>query len=220
MWLCILLLVTLNAAMTDGQYTRGDIQDIFLDWVMGFHDFPPPAENGRKRHQYGVLLLLPPFKRTQQNQQLPPIGIQGPARKIQSCYEYMLVGVNYAVASPCGERHTETQLLKHLPDLLHNYKQQHMTNPTILLYTRGTPCLECTRAIARLRYFKYSGGQFIVAYSTNMINRYMSPIINCQNRQFLRNFALIDVYCVKEPNKNQCQEDDTIPCIQHFRYGG
>lgn len=220
MWLCILLLVTLNAATSDGQYMAGDVRNIVQDVVMRFRDFPPPAENGRKRHQYGVLLLLPPFKRMQQNQHLPPIGLQGPAQKIQTCSQYMLVGVNYAVASPCGKSHTETQLLMHLPNLLYNYGQQHTTNPTILLYTRGTPCFECARAIARLRYWKYREGQFIVAYSTNMITRYMSPNINCQSRQFLRKFAQIDVYCVKEPNKNQCQENDAIPCFQHFHYEG
>ena len=134
----------------------------------------------------------------------------------------LLLGDNFAISRPHKNQHTETQLLERLPALLSKYRSTFGNNapPVILLYTRWTPCFRCARAIAQLRYLKYSGGQFIVAYSINVMNEFMSPIINCQSRQFLQNFAQIDVYCVKEPGENQCQEDDSIPCFQHIRYEG
>lgn len=216
MWQWILLLMTLSATITDGRYTGADIRRIVQDRVMQFHNFP---EQGRQ--QYGVILLLPPFERTQPRQQLPEIRIQGPAQRIQDHSHDMLLGVNYAVARPSnGGGHTETQLLTRLPDLLHTYKGQYNNrNPTILLYTRGTPCTDCTNALEIERYctrYSLHQDQFVVAYSTNMENNYMSPTLNCKNRNYLWR-KNIEVYCVQEPQTNQCRENDNIPCRQHNR---
>ena len=112
MWLCILLLVTLNVAITDGQYTRGDMHYIvkhIQTMVMRQQRFPGFPEQGHR--QYGVILLLPPKTQNQ-----PQIELEGPAQLIWNYREYMLLGGNFAVARPHGnfEFHTETQLLNHL----------------------------------------------------------------------------------------------------------
>ena len=221
MWLRILLLVILNAAITDGQYTREDIHHIvqhIQTMVKGQHRFPDFPEQGH--HQYGFILLLPPKTENQ-----PQMHVKGPAQLIRNNHEYMLLGVNFAVARPHGNFaftfHTETQLLNHLPDLLDTYRNQYQTNPTILLYTRATPCGDCTHAIKMesdcLRYFGHHW--FVVAYSTNMISKRngMNYYSNCVNRQKLRRNK-IAVYCVPEPNTNQCKQNDNKTCGKRRRW--
>ena len=213
MWLRILLLVTLNAAITDGQYTHEDIHRIvqhIQTMVKGQNRFPGFPEQDHR--QYGFILLLPPKTENQ-----PQIDVKGPAQLIRNNHEYMLLGVNFAVARPHGNFafHTETQLLNHLPDLLDTYRKQYQTNPTILLYTRATPCGACTRAIKTesdcMQYFGHHW--FVVAYSTNMISERngMNYYSNCKNRLNLRRNK-IAVYCVPEPYTKQCMEDDNKTC--------
>ena len=172
---------------------------------MRFDNFPRDGDR-----QYAVLMVLP----ANHNFVLHP----NPNRQRVTHYNAdVLLGNNYAVSRTHFGQHTETQLLRHLPTLLTNYRRRFRANPpAVLLYTRGTPCSKCTAAIDNTRFTVVRHGQFIVAYSTNMVNNYMNPTLNCQNRNTLRRLGGIDVYCVRERNSyNQCAEDDTIPCFRH-----
>lgn len=174
---------------------------------MRFNNFPRQGTR-----QYGVLMVLP----ANHHMVLNPDEVA----VMQHRYNADLaLGNNYAVSRPRHGQHTETQLLFHLPTLIHNYQVAFGAYPpAILLYTRGTPCYDCATAIALARNNIFPNGQFVVAYTTNRVNNYMTPTINCQNRRWLRQ-QQVQVYCVPE-NHNQCHENDNIPCVQHnHRYG-
>ena len=163
----------------------------------------------RTPRQYAAMMVLPTNE--DRLDPHPPAHIQGD----------VLMGNNYIVARPHLEEgaerrtHTEKLVLDRMHILLHNYIWT--TPPTVLLYTRGTPCAGCTNAIINtvneVRQ-TYSKMQFVVAYTTNMVSSYMTPTSNCENRNRLRLHNYIDVYCVQE-TRNQCREDDSIPCAQH-----
>lgn len=169
---------------------------------MNFSDFPI-----RDHRQYAVLMVLPADHQMRLY----------PARRWVLQNGNVLLGNNYAVSRTSRGRHTEPQLLRQLPVLLSRYRKSLMMDPpAVLLYTRGTPCSDCTNLIASARHRLFPGRakQFVVAYTTNMRNNYMNPEINCDNRNLLRLHNFIDVYCVPE-NQNQCRENDSIPCDQH-----
>ena len=199
----ILMLIPLIIVTTDAVYNQNEIADIVTRYAMQFRFFPRHGDR-----QYAVLMVLP----ANNNFVLNPNR-----RRVTRYNADVLLGNNYAVSRTHFGQHTETQLLDHLPTLLTNYRNTHGANPpAVLLYTRGTPCSKCTQAIDNTRYNVFRHGQFIVAYSTNMVNNYMNPTLNCQNRNTMRRYSHIDVYCVRERNRpNQCAEDDTIPCFRH-----
>ena len=216
----LLLLMTLHSAITERQYTSQDIKGIVVNYAMRFWKFP------HNHYQYGVLMLLPADK----NIQLQPVpGVLNEQRNEYSQYneelitEDILVGITYAVARPSanGQLHTETQILPQLPTMLAEYRKKFLVDPAaILLYTRGTPCTGCTDAIAFARKSHFCNGQFVVAYTINIDNQYMGPIINCKNRNILRGLDA-PVLCVKEQyneniGRNQCLEDDcNTLCDEH-----
>ena len=210
--LWILLLTAITATITDGQYTNADIHRIVVQHVMDFWNFPT-----QDRLQYGVLMLLPPAGN--------PIALQpAPGNRDQNGdYTYnhqlirgdMIVGTNYAAARPSRGIHTERLLLGQLTPLMATYFRAFGQQPAaILLYTRGTPCTGCTGDIAFARN-AYPWHQIVVAYSTEMVNDYMDPIVNCKNRNYLR--AYVQVICVKEQYRNgyikanQCTTNDNTP---------
>ena len=174
---------------------------------MRFSNFPRKGER-----QYGVLMVLP----ADHNVVLDP----NETEVMRKPYQYNAdnaLGTNYAVSRTRFGQHTETQLLSHLQTLINNYIMKFgVEPPAVLLYTRGTPCPYCTDVIADKRQELYPdrSRQFIVAYSTNMVNRHMTRSINCENRNYLRDNYDVEVYCVPE-NSKQCREDDTKPCGQH-----
>lgn len=184
--------------------TLKQISNIVTGLAVRFHFFPRCGDR-----QYAVLMILP----ANHNMVLNP----NQRRVLQNRYNAdVAVGTNYAVSRTHFGQHTETQLLSHLPTLLNNYRHTFGVNPpAVLLYTRGTPCSGCSVAIDNARYTVFRQGQFVVAYSTNMVNTYMNPTLNCQNRNTLRRLSGIDVYCVRERNRNQCTENDAVPCFQH-----
>ena len=47
----------------------------------------------------------------------------------------------------------------------------------------------CLEAIDGARYNGFCNGQFVVAYLTNMVNEYMNPTLNCQNRDTLQRYV-------------------------------
>ena len=191
------MLIPLIIVTTDAVYTQNEITDIVTRYAMQFHNFPRHGDR-----QYAVLMVLPANNNF----------VLNPNRQRLNRYNAdVLLGNNYAVSRTRFGQHTETQLLRLLPTLLNNYRNP----PAVLLYTRGTPCSGCTQAIVQTRRRNFRQGQFIVAYSTNMVNKYMSPQVNCENRNVLRGYSGIDVYCVPEPDKNQCRENDAIQCIWH-----
>ena len=220
----LLLLMTLNFSITMGQmqYTSEDIRRIVVNYAMRFWTFP------KDHDQYAVLILLPVNK----NLQLEPV----PGRLNAKTNEYsqyneelfigdVLTGINYAAArsSANGGLNTETQILDQLPTMLAKYRKKFVMEPAaILLYTRETPCPACTTAISFARNNHFRNGQFVVAYTINIANSYRSPIINCENRNFLRGLDA-PVLCVKEQynGQNQCLEEDcNTMCIEHnFLYG-
>lgn len=220
--LWILLLIALNAVITEGSYTTDDIDSIVVHHAMPFWTFP------QDYHQYGVLILLPADK-SQGIKLVPSPGVLNEKHEYSSYDKQLikgdvLVGINYAVARPSegGNVHTETQLLDQLPYMLKWYEVEFKTHPTaVLLYTRGTPCTGCTDAISYARKYLFQNGQFIVAYTKNLVNSYMDPTLNCKNRVLLRWYYEVSVLCVKEQyneniGKNQCLEDDfKVPCNEH-----
>ena len=227
-WLLVSLLTTLIAAIAEGVYTVSEIESIVVHHVMPFWTFP------QNHHQYGVLLLLPADKKIHLVPEKPGTLNQKNEYTRGSYNKKLidgdaLVGINYAVARPSadGKQHTEAQLIKKLPDMLAWYKVQFNTHPaTLLLYTRGTPCSDCTIEIAYARQYLFPNGQFVVAYTKNLVNSYMTPSVNCKNRNYLRKFYHVAVLCVKERydnfvGKDQCIEDDfTVNCAHHDqRYG-
>ena len=198
--------------------------------------------------QYGVLLVLPAYKRTHVNpdriQMVPSPWVKDDDKgdlvyspKVK-CAGDVYVGLNYAVARPSdkGKIHTETQLLSKLPQILNNpiYRNQRKPErdpPAVILYTRATPCTDCTNAIIQARNQNLNSvGQFIVAYTDNMENSYMNPKINCENRNRLRKSKNpVQVLCVKEEYDatvgiDQCNEDDRchvnciIPCFLNLQH--
>lgn len=199
----ILLMFPLLFITTDARYTQAEVSDIVRGLAMKFRTFPRPGER-----QYAVLLVLP----AEHYMVLDP-----PQRSVENFNGDVLLGNNYAVSRTHFGSHTEPQLLHHLSLLLSKYRTAYgMDPPAVLLYTRGTPCSVCTNVIAAARHGLFTGRakQFVVAYSTNMVNRYMTPRINCENRNLLRMHNYTDVYCVQE-TPNQCREDDSRPCDQH-----
>ena len=216
----LLLLMTLHSTITEEQYTSQDIKGIVVNYAMRFWKFP------HNHYQYGVLMLLPANK----NIQLQPVpGVLNEQRNEYSQYHEwlikgdILVGITYAVARPSadGQMHTETQILAQLPAMLAKYRRIFSVEPAaILLYTRGTPCPACTDAISFARNSHFRNGQFVVAYTINIANSYMGPIINCKNRNILRGLDA-PVLCVKEQyneniGRNQCLEDDcNTLCDEH-----
>ena len=197
-----LMLIPLIIVTTDAVYNQNEIADIVTRYAMQFRFYPRHGDR-----QYAVLMVLP----ANNNFVLNPNR-----RRVTRYNADVLLGNNYAVSRTHFGQHTETQLLDHLPTLLTNYRNTHGANPpAVLLYTRGTPCSDCTQAIVQARRSNFRQGQFIVAYSTNMVNKYMTRQINCENRNVLRGYSGIDVYCVPEPHKNQCMENDAIECIWH-----
>ena len=204
------MLIPLIIVTTDAQYkhSKPEIATIVKKYAMLFHCFP---ELGK--HQYGILMVLPPVGH---NFALQPSNWNAIRQRINP-NTGLLLRDNFAVSRPHNGQHTETQLLVQLPTLLNNYRNTHGMNPlpAVLLYTRGTPCSGCTQAIVQARRSNFRQGQFIVVYSTNMVNKYMTRQINCENRNVLRGYSGIDVYCVPEPHKNQCMENDAIECIWH-----
>ena len=232
MWLSILILVALTPTSTKGLYTDKEIRKIVVEHAMPLWSFAGTWT------QYGVLLVLPANKRTHVNpdwiQIVPSPWVKDDkgdlvySPKVKSAGD-VYVGLNYAVARPSdkGKIHTETQLLSKLPQILNNliYRNQRKPErdpPAVILYTRATPCTDCTNAIihARNKYLN-SVGQFIVTYTDNMENSYMNPKINCENRNLLRNSKNpVQVLCVKEEYDatvgiDQCDEDDRMPCQLH-----
>ena len=226
MWLWVLIVVALTSTGTQGLYTDAEIQNIVRELAMPFWSFARPG------WQYGVLLLLPAGKKTHDGREgihLVPTPADRNANGQYTTYNQrllkrggnVLVGFNYAVARPSDDKtqHTETLLLSELPgmlDLVHRYGVQ----PTVLLYTRATPCKTCTSAINKVRIQYYGRlDQIVVAYSFNTDNQdYMTPEINCEQRQELRSFN-VQVMCVREQyanaRQNQCIENDNISCSQH-----
>ena len=205
-WSWTLLLVPLLSITTDAVYTQLEISNIVKELAMSFRSFPSQV-------QYGFLMILPANHLVRLNPD---------AHHVSNYNSDVLLGNNYAVARPRRGRHTEPQLLNLLPQLLQNYRAAYaMDPPAVLLYTRGTPCSDCTNRIAIARNKEFAGRhkQFIVAYSTNMNNNYMTPTINCENRNLLREYNFVEVYCVPE-TVNQCLQDDTVPCDQHNRRYG
>lgn len=209
-WSWTLLLVPLLSITADAVYTQLEISNIVRELAMSFRSFP-----GRNHVQYGFLLILPADHL---------VGLHPDARHVANYNADVLLGNNYAVARTRRGRHTEPQLINLLPQLLQNYRAAYsMDPPAVLLYTRGTPCSDCTNRIAVARHNVFPGRrrQFIVAYSTNMNNNYMTPTINCENRNLLREHNFVEVYCVPEPGTaNQCLQGDTVPCDQHNRRYG
>ena len=204
----LLLLITLISNTADAQYTQAQISNIVKRLAMRFSNFPRKGER-----QYGVLMVLP----ADHNVVLDP----NETEVMRKPYQYNAdnaLGTNYAVSRTRFGQHTETQLLSHLQTLLYNYTVKFgVEPPAVLLYTRGTPCPDCTVIIANKRQELYPdrSRQFIVAYSTNMVSGYMTRSINCENRNYLRDNYDVEVYCVPESNSKQCREDDTKPCGQH-----
>ena len=221
-WLPVLLLAVLTAVSTEGWYTIKDIQSIVVHHAMPFWTFR------REGHtQYGVLMLLPGAGKIQL---IPTPGTLNSHGNGYTTYNKQnitrdtIVGFNYAAArtSERGDKHTETQLLRLLPEMLNGYYREYSRYPpAVLLYTRGTPCTDCTRAINHAGYKIYPVGQFVVAYTTNMVNRYQNLTINCENRKYLRH-RKIGVVCVKEQyRKKQCIEDDyKVECNLHRKEFG
>lgn len=205
----MLLMIPLISITTDAVYTQDEISNIVTRLVMRFRFFPRQGDR-----QYAVLMVLP----AGHNVVLNPNQRRVMRNRVNAD---VLLGTNYVVSRTHFGQHTETQLLSHLPTLLSNYRTAFRADPpAVLLYTRGTPCSGCTEAIDRTRYNVFRQGQFVVAYSTNMVNEYMNPTLNCQNRNTLRRYSGINVYCVSERGRNQCREDDTIPCFQHDQLYG
>lgn len=95
-----------------------------------------------------------------------------------------IVGFNYTVArtSNSGDSHTETQLLHLLPQMLKDYHRVYSKSPpAVLLYTRGSPCPDCTKAINYAGYNDYVRGQFVVAYTTNIAIRTSKLTVRTEN---------------------------------------
>ena len=46
----------------------------------------------------------------------------------------------------------------------------------------------CLEAVDGARYNGFCNGQIVVAYLTNMVNEYMNPTLNCQNRNTLQRY--------------------------------
>ena len=237
MWLSIMILVALTPTSTEGLYTDEEIRNIVVKHAMPLWSF------GGTWKQYGVLLVLPANKRTHRYPDRIKLVPTPWIKNNRGEYVYspqivsagdVYVGFNYAVARPSdgGRLHTETQLLSRLPQILNNiiygkYEGQKTDPPAVILYTRATPCTDCTNAIIHARnQHLNSVGQFIVAYTVNMQNRYMDPKTNCEMRNLLRNLRNpIQVLCVREEydptvGLDQCNEDDRIPCQLHNKFFG
>ena len=227
-WLLVSLLITLNAAIAEGVYTVSEIDYIVVRHVMPFWTFP------QYHHQYGVLLLLPADKKIHLVPEKP--GTLNQKNEYTSgSYDKRLidgdalVGINYAVARPSsdGKQHTEAQLIGKLPYMLKWYEVEFKTHPAaLLLYTRGTPCMDCTAEISYARQHLFPWGQFFVAYTKNLVNSYMTPTLNCKYRNYLRYRYNVFVLCVRERydnsvGKDQCIENDfEVNCAYHDqRYG-
>ena len=204
----ILLVVSVFYVTTDAWYTGEEISNIVTSLAMRFRDFPRGNQV-----QYGFLMVLPADHR---------VVLDPDKSNVVNFNSDVLLGNNYAVSRTRRGKHTEPQLLSHLPTLLQNYRSYYgMDPPAVLLYTRGTPCWDCTNKIAVARHAVFPGRrrQFVVAYSANMVNSYMTPTINCENRNLLRHHNYVEVYCVRE-TQNQCGQDDAIPCEQHNQLYG
>ena len=210
-WLWILLTVQAIVTITDAGYSEPDVQRIVRGIITPeFQTFPMTDMQRRVPRQYGVLMVLPAGHFVALDH-----GPNGP-QIINNDHLDLHLGFNYAVAKPAQisrkkKIHTETQLLQYLPTLINNYRAaaNGLYPPAVLLYTRATPCSDCTQAIiqARQSTFRERMGQFIVAYSANML---MNGMNNCENRRSLwRNE--IEVYCVREVpfnsySQGQCTE--------------
>lgn len=202
----MLLLIPLIFITTDAVYTQEEISNIVRNVAMHFRRYP--IEGIR---QYAVLMVLP----ADHNVNIVNL-VQERLRRIDA---NMMRGSSFGVARfrRSNGQHTEPRVLSLLPTLLDEYRVAFGADPpTVLLYTRGTPCSDCTRSILNARDNFLPRREFVVAYSENMFNRYMNPTLNCQNRNTLRVFD-IDVYCVREPGRSsQCTENDNLPaCFQH-----
>ena len=237
MWLWILAVVALTSTSVEGIYDVHEINQIVIQNVMPMWRFARPVG-----WQYAVLVLLPPNKRTHVNPDriwlIPSPGDRDARGDYVTFDDHMkrnggnlLEGINYAIARVNNRQHAETQLLDYqfLNGMLNKlYRLVHPSGlPSILLYTRGTPCGGCTNAIiaARLQ-FQRRVDQFFVVYSTNMQSRpsRMTPTSNCVNRKRMRAFN-IQVTCLREQYdasaghvQNQCIEDDSVPCDQHVQH--
>ena len=230
MWLWILAVVALTSTSVEGIYDVHEINQLVLQLAMPMWRFAQPG------WQYGVLVLLPPNKRTHANPDriwLIPFPGRRDARGDYITFNdhlkrnggNVLVGINYAIARVADGQHTETRLLDQtlLGGMLDKLNRLVRPNglPSILLYTRGTPCGDCTNAIIAAReQFQGRVDQFVVVYSVNMQNRYMTPSGNCENRNHMRE-AQVQVICLREQydasaGQSQCMEDDfQVPCDQH-----
>ena len=222
------MVVVLTSTSTEGLYMDDEIRKIVVELAMPFWNFPKHGS------QYAVLLLLPAGKRTHQGREgihlVPSPGV----RDNKSEYTHydqrllkhggtVLVGLNYAVArlSEDKSQHTETLLLSELPRML-NLIHKYGVQPTVLLYTRLTPCKGCTEAIiSTFRKMYNSMDQLVITYSFNWDNQdYMNPYINCLQRNRLRS-TYIRVMCVAEQyggaRQHQCIENDKINCNEHIK---
>ena len=222
-WLLLLLPITLNTAFAQVWYSEAEIENIVVQHAMPFWTFP------QNHHQYGVLLLLPENKVINLVPENPGT-LNARNEYTRDSYDReliegdVLLGINYAVARPSadGQLHTEAQLLRKLPIMLGWYEIQFRRSPSaLLLYTRGTPCSGCTDAISFARRYDFPNGQFVVAYTVNMITPYMNPTLNCKNRVILRYHYGVAIICVRErydanAGRNQCLENDfQVACEDH-----
>ena len=138
-WISILLVIAQTSAVADGRYTYDDIQSIVVNHAMQFWDFP----RARGYSQYGVLIPLPVDKRSRLLlHPYPKIQKHYNRQLYHTNYKDMLVGTNFAVARPSngGDNHTEAQLL----NILSIHQSLLGGKSAVLLYTKGTPCKNCT----------------------------------------------------------------------------
>ena len=213
----LLLLVAVSAVLpTNAIYNGNDIKSIVKNVIENnpvFASFPKPPDYPTGKQVAGLVLISQQdYANGNTNIQLYPPPTH---RNINNRYPVQpgpQVRVNYMVARPDTpnearqrrrqRQHAERKLLDNSGQLLQKFENQFGRPAVALLYTRATPCPQCTNALLtakRLLDQKYPQARIpiSVVYSTDpkWQNSGMTTEINAQNRQKLRNagFSVINM---------------------------
>ena len=212
LWLPLLLLViAATAGTTNGEYTSTMIRDIVRERIMKNKCFACYPKMQASFSQYAVMMILPePPLQTSSAIKLFP----DPHKVSNVNNEYVVsprsdIAVNYLVSRSfnfydgMGQkqvRNAEPELMKRMGSLLFNWWKKFPKEkqyPTILLYTKQTPCSSCTRQIIQYRNNK-NKYPFILAWTDEIGYSRKDYNRNNNNRQLMSK-AGIYVVQVDEP---------------------
>lgn len=213
-WLPLLLLViAATAGTTNGKYTSTMVRDVVRNKIMNNKRFPCYPKIQKSFSQYAVMMILPepPFSTWSAFSLIPSAGSVNNINNQYVVSPKRSTAINYMVSRSWyfydfrGKqvRDAEPELLKRMDSLLQNWLHRfpHTKEyPTILLYTKRTPCSGCTQKIINYRN-EYSNYPFILAW-TDEIGGPRDYPQNDNNRKRMSKAGIYVVRVSEPPNVN------------------